>query len=774
LTPYRSALAAQAAVRGASASVRGDSRPGQLRFPFNATHLVVTGVAAYLLAKVGDLGKNFDIEACGATLAEFLGNLAPAGDDSSLLDCLSETAQIDGLITLSGIERSMLLQLDDLQSITPERAVAAEDNWPPNPRVVAPVRPDEERSATTPSSGSGDEGDFELGRLLGLLHVFAADDPKRADRDARRQIAEAADAAAGRQDVDSLLVRYLHALSSGQDRLRKKGLRLRTLATMMSRFAPALVAASRRRLLTSMEASELEQLFMTVVLMKPTKTRPRTFAELRRFHRFLVRRHSAETVEWSEIARVAGRRNDESDPGTLTTPEAERVLETLLADLEDARACVPADPNEVRVRTLRVIAFLILEGSGIRPGSALGLTLEDVCLTDAGDYVQVRLRGTYAESKTDTAAGFIPLEGPIWERNRGIAFDWIAADRSRAGSPKQPVFARLRTPRTRYGRDRVLGRIGSLIRWVTADPRGRSYWLRKRCLQRKHRCSQAQEPTNAYDVFNALTSSGHASIHIALTSYLCDPALHVGHHLSTGSFVPPATAIAILGCPPVTYHQRLQRAKNGSARDLSNSVRMSAGLSIAGSKVLKPASLSDAPAPPIPTGPAHMSMLDVSRVCDTLGQDRSSDAISEVSNTLSYEERDVRHIVQVIEDFESVTGLGLGTRLKCPRRFSSTRAVRNLLRAKATPELGSAAQAWVRSVSRAPYEMGLVAPLPEDREIATAILHSLGVAWLHGSHQGVAMIQMEDRTWRALAWVLACCWIQDRSRRPRDLTDCRK
>ena len=59
-----------------------------------------------------------------------------------------------------------------------------------------------------------------------------------------------------------------------------------------------------------------------------------------------------------------------------------------------------ASPDRIRACELRILLYLVLEASGIRPGSAYGLTLGDIHLHDAGtDYVHVHRSGEFGEAK---------------------------------------------------------------------------------------------------------------------------------------------------------------------------------------------------------------------------------------------------------------------------------------------------------------------------------------------------------------------------------------
>ena len=115
------------------------------------------------------------------------------------------------------------------------------------------------------------------------------------------------------------------------------------------------------------------------------------FEEIQRLHRFLMRVHARPSVDMAELAALAGSRHLGIEPGLLTQAEPCATAEELQRDHENEVERLDASPDFLRLAQLRRTFFLILEASGIRPGSAYGLTLADIHLFgEAGDFVHVR------------------------------------------------------------------------------------------------------------------------------------------------------------------------------------------------------------------------------------------------------------------------------------------------------------------------------------------------------------------------------------------------
>ena len=128
-----------------------------------------------------------------------------------------------------------------------------------------------------------------------------------------------------------------------------------------------------------------------------------------------------------------------------------------------------ASPDFLRLAQLRRTFFLILEASGIRPGSAYGLTLADIHLFgEAGDFVHVRT-GNYGEAKTSTSLGFVPFASALWEQNRQWVVNWLEEQRRLHPGAWQelPLFAATAGGRTRVHEHHLTGRINACLLYTS-------------------------------------------------------------------------------------------------------------------------------------------------------------------------------------------------------------------------------------------------------------------------------------------------------------------
>jgi hypothetical protein len=247
--------------------------------------------------------------------------------------------------------------------------------------------------------------------------------------------------------------------------------------------------------------------------------------------------HQATPLPWDAIAARAGLRQTHLDPGLYSEHELAKVYEVLQQDRADLLARPDAAPDLIRLAELRIVQFVVIAASGIRPRSARGLLLADLHLFgEAGDWVHVHRTGGYGEAKTKTSIGYVPLEGSLWACARPWFCEWLETERSRvsADQTRVPLFAVAAGARKRFGRTPLEHRQSELLRWVTGNQHARLYWLRKTRITARHRALALTEGTRARDIHRILCLSGHASIETPISSYIADPAVLVGHSVLQG------------------------------------------------------------------------------------------------------------------------------------------------------------------------------------------------------------------------------------------------
>jgi hypothetical protein len=243
----------------------------------------------------------------------------------------------------------------------------------------------------------------------------------------------------------------------------------------------------------------------------------------------------------------------------MATPrEVQQVHRALVADLESEQAIDDATPEAVRLLALREIAYLILEGSGIRPNSAHGLTLGDLFLLGPGrDFVRVRVTGEFGQAKSQASQGYFTLEGTLWKENRGKLITWLSKEKSLLKDRhwwKLPLFAAAPGERRRFSKAHLTRRIDQLLKWSTGQRKAHTYWLRKNCVTGHHEkvlgAFKASEPLRAPDahaVYGAMRAGGHPSMIVPMSHYLSDTRIICALDIHLGMNAPRSAILHVTG-----------------------------------------------------------------------------------------------------------------------------------------------------------------------------------------------------------------------------------
>jgi hypothetical protein len=88
-----------------------------------------------------------------------------------------------------------------------------------------------------------------------------------------------------------------------------------------------------------------------------------------------------------------------------------------------------------------------------------------------------------------------------------------------------PVFPALDNPSHRARDLDVLGDLSGLLKWVTADPDARPYWLRKAGVIHRLEQEMAKRPCSNWSIRKFLAEVGHSDLRVTLTSYIHDPVV---------------------------------------------------------------------------------------------------------------------------------------------------------------------------------------------------------------------------------------------------------
>ena len=569
---YRRMPWAQSATGAARTAMRAKGRSHVIRIAARVEgagmHMVFSGVPATLLAR----RKRHAPTAVAPTLDALedwaithLSDEIEWGARGAAAGRIETTLAAAARIELSGIERWLFQAGPQTAAESPIRCVARDDGWPVHTADDVPKGKD--ASVSAPPIVGEDATKTEqvrrsdYARLIGLLNrrKFGRN---RAAKAAKKQASDGnhgwrralrAELERLREDVGSdsnlgVLIGYVldHLRYGSED---GNPLSQNSLRREISQIGWPLLVLLADRSLLGLTAEELRRLYREILLSKSAQARPYAFEEIQRLHRFLMRVHARPSVDMAELAALAGSRQLGIEPGLLTQAELCATAEELQRDHENEVERLDASPDFLRLAQLRRTFFLILEASGIRPGSAYGLTLADIHLFgEAGDFVHVRT-GNYGEAKTSTSLGFVPLASALWEQNRQWVVNWLEEQRRLHPGAWQelPLFAAKAGGRTRVHEHHLTGRINALLKWASGSREAHCYWLRKVRISERFHALACKEEISARGVYGTMVMSGHAWIQVTIERYVNDPASLLFVDLRTGCEASRAVLLAMSG-----------------------------------------------------------------------------------------------------------------------------------------------------------------------------------------------------------------------------------
>lgn len=601
---YRRLPWAQAATKAARTALRAKHRGHTIRIASQveggSMHMVFSGVPAILLTRRKQQAPTSPAPSWAALDKWAVTHLSGAIEWNLHVATASQveaTLAAASRVELSGVERWLLEAGTQTAAEVPGRCVARDDSWPvrtlseaSNEEVLGQESPAEKESQTTLIQRDQREA---YGRLIGMLN-------KRKFGRMRASNVASKTASDGSHGWRRALGRELRTLRSTvrdrsnlailidyvQDHLRygsEDGNRLsqNSLRREISQIGRPLLDLLADRNLLDLTADDLVRLYREVLLSKSTDSRPYAFEELKRLHRYMARVHARPAINMGELAAIAGERQTNIEPGLLTQAEIDTVLEELRRDYENEAGRDDASPDFLRLSQLRQLFYLILEASGVRPGSVHGLTLGDVHLGRGElDFIHVR-RGSYGEAKTDASLGFVPLEGALWSQNRKRIAEWLGTQRSLHPEAwhELPLFSARSGGRVRFLEHQLTSRMSNLLKWVSSDRDADCYWLRKVRISERFRRMARTDGVSARDVYGTLVISGHAWIQVTIERYVNDPASLLFVDLRSGAEAPRAALLAASGVNEGALDVAWSRAgRDGPTRMSVLLDRMSAGL----------------------------------------------------------------------------------------------------------------------------------------------------------------------------------------------------
>lgn len=585
-TPYRDLDAAAAATGAAANSVRASTRREWLHVPARQDRkevpMVLAGTDAAILARRGKeapTAKPLAKDELAKWARKRLGGVSEfAEEPCAWLDKVLGALRAAGRIELSGPER-LVMSGHPLATVDTRRILAVVDEWPLQTAAMdeEEARPPEQLKGPP----SGNPGPAQRVNRSGYRRFASALNP---DVSRRRQRGASDGKRAWRgavgHELDGLLGEVGHASNLGliiqyfRHRLmyggrRKRHLSQRNLHKELTRFGSVLLDVLGRRPLAELGANELQESYLAVLCAKKASTQPEVLEELQKFHRYLETVHHAVDVDFSPLRAFSGPRVRTADAGALSNAEIGRVFVELSDDFEREQARVDAGPEDVRACALRILLYLVLESSGVRPDSAHGLVLGDFHLLAPGaDFIHIHRTGDYGAAKTTTSVGFVRLEGDLWATHRDWTLAWLEKERSLAGDGwwKLPAFAESAGSRRRFARRYLTTRMDVLLKWASNQPRARTYWIRKRRVTIRLGAAMTRQASVVREVYRALRESGHADILTPLMHYIYDAAVPLSHYLNRAGRPDRSRVLAMTGVPApqldAVWHRQRRRGND--------------------------------------------------------------------------------------------------------------------------------------------------------------------------------------------------------------------
>jgi hypothetical protein len=616
-TAYRRLEDAYAIATQAAGAQRSRNLGEILRVPWGEGHVVLSGLPALLAARLGarpDLAEALkqSPEQRQVALRRLLGEIFPresAMDRKALLDRVQTALLLAGEVELEGPARVLMRREVLSATVAAVRAASASDGI--TIAQIAAVREEvaesfEDPSGEVPDATARKSWHPSTHATLQLLNPNYVGDigglPAPPLRGRRPALLRALQGVLATLDSSPTLRRWLlayaQALLEPDRRIEGRGLAISTVYKIVNRVSRALKQLSEEQGLDRLEPNDWMAVLLPYLRDPGAGDRVDVLKEVRRFLAYLQEHIHVCPPDWGLLFAAAGETLPPWDPALIADAEAERVVEALVKDVESD------DPEpsfmEHALRRTRLAFALVLEASGVRPGSAEGLTLADVYLDPSGDYVRLRTRGRYARVKTRTSEGFVPLEGEIWHRHRDTFQRWLLDLQSMVGVSEPASVPLLQIPREplgmRFQLDALTQRIGDLIRWATQDGRARVYHLRKRRLQLRHLRLRALGTPRTLDVARVLRISGHVSISTAIASYLGDPVVYLAEPRELGTELSLREAAAVAGRSVAGVHARWVRKLEGA----DSSARAEASSGLMSLSQVKPTPWPEVDLPPPP------------------------------------------------------------------------------------------------------------------------------------------------------------------------------
>lgn len=788
-SPYRSLGKARRILEAFATFQFSRSQNWVLRIPDGKGHAVLSGSAAALLKRVGEMVGGVEALSSAAKLSEAeLGSVVAdllemhrePIDGSTACSRMIHALLVAGDLELNGPERLVMHGEITIGAVDAVRAASACDAITVhdiNPPEAAETPTEYECEGTIAGTNRPHRPKRRIDDLMrmfssgfdGLIANEPAAPAKRRLPQLRPLVLERMKEMGRCATFGAVVLDYvLHLMDEGGPK-SAGGMQSSTIYKIYHHLAPALASIPDDMELPEQPAEMITAAVLTAFRRARRRDSQDVLDDLRQFFSYAGDRFGVAPPDWGILSAAAGIRVRPSDPAVVTDAETTRILDVLAEDFCNSRSAGP-DPVQLRFVELKFAAALIAEASGSRPASIRGLTLADLYLNDASDRVRLSARGRYGDVKTSTSAGFIPLEGAHWLQHRAWFEAWLHSlclGRTLKELEQLPLF---QIPGealgVRFRMADVFAPIGALLRWSTARGRARTYWLRKRRVSKRFGSAMRAPGPTARQVVRTVRLSGHASIRTPMADYVGDPLSYLGlDALTGGSHKRGATSLGpLVGVPATTVDVRWHRAAARSTPPTPESVgadRMASLLSLA-DPCWEPYVF-----PPAPVRPCYRINFSWRSVADVIHHIACGDADLDIERSCGVLLPRVAEVRALLQELELRTGVHVGLAREQIHRPRS-RVIDHLLKAE-DRRLVEVAVEWVSLARAWPGSQG--APLLDPAAVTSLsqVLEELGLEMTMKAGTGrpplyspVARRGRSYGGWQAARWALAVAWIGSR------------
>ena len=796
-TPHRTLKQARLIALGLKDAKHSQANGWLLRIPMGGGHVPITGAAAQILHRLrqGSDWRDLIEKICGeksAELGRFLKAFLPTRipidvSETQLRDWMMATLRTAGAAELTGPERLVMNQIVQPATVKAERMAASEDGVSlpdrEDPAAIPQASDSKERKPKKRATSPGANSDQKVRRLM---KCFNADyrgkiagspplPPKGRITQLLPEVKKLLAELGGTPTLPRMTLEYVKHLMVEGGPKSKGGMQLRSIHKIYHCIAPSLAAVPATADLRDVDEEVITNALLASIVLSRNKDKPDVLDEVRRFTEFVNKAHDIATPNWDLVYMHAGEAIRGQDPAIVSDAEISDILR-VLANNVSPEALGGVDPVERRARELSFASSLLLEASNARPQSIYGLTLADIHVGKRGDFIHLRRAGKYAEIKTRTAAGFVPLEGEVWQANRAWFAEWIAGlRRSRQEDDwiHVPLFARPDAPLgERFPRQSILDRLGELIRWRTQQLRGRTYWLRKRGVNNRHSQIRRTSHPKARDVYRVLKVCGHATITTPMASYIGDPTAWMDVDGPMKVAMDRRTVSALSGVPVATldqrWHRRRHAGESSEGPDERTRLALTLGMAAPGWPEVE-----------LPAPPPYQSMLtcfSLRSVESVMGALARGYSLEDVAEFVDVDAATVRAVADRCHELTRRTGLPLSENSLCqPRRTVPYLELMTQL-ARKPQGLGFLAWEWV-SCARIVVpkrSLALIDPTAIARLRELAVLTGYGLSSESSEIGDVGYYLAKDGKYvygseQLLQWLFAVLWVADGLPACRDL-----